>query len=90
MSGEVCGIRLYRFLIIAFSSTLLVSFVITTAWVLMSDMEPQNYSRFDYECKVVQKQFELEHRRNEQQAINKALEIELENAKTITEERKSE
>lgn len=56
----------------------------------MSDMEPQNYSRFDYDYKVVQKQFELEHGRNEQQAINKALGIELENAKTITEERKSE
>ena len=66
---------------------LLISFVITTAWALMSDMEPQCYSRFDYEYKVVQKLFELEHGRNEQQAINKALEIKLENAKTITEER---
>ena len=65
---------------------LFVSLVlIALSCALMNDMEPQCYSRFDYEYKVVQKLFELENARKQQEEFNKALEVDVENTKTVSE-----
>ena len=69
---------------------LLISFgLFITTCALVSDMEPepQCYSRFDYEYKVVQKLFELEQGAKEQRTINKALEKDLESTKSGIEQR---
>ena len=69
---------------------LFVSLVlIALSCALMDDMEPQCYSRFDYEYKVVQKLFELENARKQQEEFNKALEVEVENTKTVSEKNRA-
>ena len=52
--------------------------------------EPQCYSRFDYEFKVVQKLFMLENAYNEQLEINKALRTEINSMKQTGQEQSEE
>ena len=51
--------------------------------------EPQCYSRFDYEFKVVQKLFMLENAYNEQLEINKALRTEINSMKQTGQDMKA-
>ena len=62
-------------------------FITVCALEINSKHEPQCYSRFDYEYKVVQKLVELENDAKEQRAVNKALESKLESTKSETEQR---
>ena len=66
---------------------LIITIRAACALVSGREPEPQCYSRFDYEYKVVEKLFELENGAKEQQTLNKAWEIELETIKSVIEQR---
>lgn len=56
--------------------------IIATTSLVVTDNEPQCYSRFDYEYKVVQKLVELENSQRQQLEIYKVLQTEFENFKS--------
>ena len=62
-------------------------FITVCALEINSKHEPQCYSRFEYEYKVVQKLVELENDAKEQQTVNKALESKLESTRSEMEQR---
>ena len=78
-------------------SKLIILTFLTVAWAASlskPEHEPQCYSRFDYEYKVVQKLVDLDNDRNEQKGNNaeqldriKVIEAELENINTTSQEK---
>ena len=78
-------------------SKLFVFTLLTVAWaasLAKHDQEPQCYSRFDYEYKVVQKLVDLDNGQNEQKGNSaaqldriKAIEAELENINSTSQEK---